>query len=808
MSTLLGDARIRIRPDMTGFENDAKSSIGGTMAKVAGVAAGALAAVGVGQFFGDAIRGASDLNETLNKSNVIFGDNAGAIEKWASGAAKSVGLSKAAALEAAAGLGNMLQQLGYTGDAAAKASTDTVKLAADLGSFNNLETGDVLDRISAAMRGEFDSLQALIPNINAARVEQEALAMTGKNSAKELTAQEKATATLAIIQKDGAAAANDFAETQDGLANKSKTAGAQFADLKAKIGEQLLPTVQNLMGFISDKGLPAFDSLSTTLSDKLGPAFQNMKDFAAAAFKEYQDNKPFIDGIVIALGAMAVTLGVLRVATAIATGVQILWNAAMLANPIGVIVILLAGLVAAIVWAYKENETFRNVVDKVWSAIKGFFSSAWNDVIKPIFGWMVEATINVWKKFEELRDIIGGVWPVIERVVRDAVARIVDVYLGMVETIIQGAADAFGWVPGLGPKLKTAADEFGKFRNNVNDAIRGINDRDVKIRAQLDEAASYLVKQGVNPSEAAARVRKQMWTGGYTGDGGKFEPMGTVHGGEYVFTKEQTSRIGLTRLEEFAQNGYARGGLVVSPEIPDPAIFRDLARQMNAGVDNTAAGWQKAVDEFASSVNSAARAQAEGPSSGSMIQGPIGSGPAAGGIVALGRWLQSMGAKVTEHPAFGGVKAGAHSKNSRHYIGRAIDVNTRAGTSALEQRELDRLAPLIRARGFQVIWRAPNHFNHLHAQYDQGGLLPSGGTGVNLSGRPERVLDPRQTEAFEAAMGRGFTSSDDVVSEIRALRRELAMRPTVVQTIHNPIAEPASQSAQREAARLALLGGL
>src|SRR3954454_17442395 len=172
MSTLLGDARIRLRPDATGFESEASRSIGSAMKKVAATAAAAFAAAGVGSFFSDTISQASDLAETVSKSNVIFGDNAKNIERRAGTAATSFGLSKSAALEAASGLGNMLSQLGYTGTEAAKVSTDTVKLAADLGSFNNLQTGDVLDRINGALRGEYDSLQALIPNINAARVEQ------------------------------------------------------------------------------------------------------------------------------------------------------------------------------------------------------------------------------------------------------------------------------------------------------------------------------------------------------------------------------------------------------------------------------------------------------------------------------------------------------------------------------------------------------------------------------------------------------------------------------------------------------------
>ncbi len=50
-------------------------------------------------------------------------------------------------------------------------------------------------------------------------------------------------------------------------------------------------------------------------------------------------------------------------------------------------------------------------------------------------------------------------------------------------------------------------------------------------------------------------------TGGYTGDSGKYEPAGIVHRGEYVFSKEATSRIGPDVLERL-HRGYASGGLV------------------------------------------------------------------------------------------------------------------------------------------------------------------------------------------------------------------------------------------------------
>ena len=50
-------------------------------------------------------------------------------------------------------------------------------------------------------------------------------------------------------------------------------------------------------------------------------------------------------------------------------------------------------------------------------------------------------------------------------------------------------------------------------------------------------------------------------TGGYTGDGGKYEPAGTVHKGEFVMTKEATKRIGVDNLYRMMR-GYANGGMV------------------------------------------------------------------------------------------------------------------------------------------------------------------------------------------------------------------------------------------------------
>ena len=54
-------------------------------------------------------------------------------------------------------------------------------------------------------------------------------------------------------------------------------------------------------------------------------------------------------------------------------------------------------------------------------------------------------------------------------------------------------------------------------------------------------------------------------SGGYTGDGGKYTPAGVVHRGEYVITKEATSRLGVGFLNHLNYGrGYATGGAVGS----------------------------------------------------------------------------------------------------------------------------------------------------------------------------------------------------------------------------------------------------
>jgi hypothetical protein len=101
------------------------------------------------------------------------------------------------------------------------------------------------------------------------------------------------------------------------------------------------------------------------------------------------------------------------------------------------------------------------------------------------------------------------------------------------------------------------------------------------------------------------------------------------------------------------------------------------------------------------------------------VGGGHGKGMQGGGIVGLGKWIQSMGYAVGEHPAFGGV-TGGHAPGGWHYKAGALDVNADTFPGG-EPAALDRLNAMLRAKGWHTLWRVPDHFDHLHVDLGAGG---------------------------------------------------------------------------------------
>jgi hypothetical protein len=248
----------------------------------AAAAAGAMAIkIGV-----EAVKAASDLSETISKVNVLFGDTAKDIEKFANGAASALGQTKQEALDAAATFATFGKSAGLSGKDLSKFSTDFVTLASDLASFNNTTPEQAINAIGSALRGEAEPLRAYGVLLDDASLRQSALSLGIIKTTKEaLTPQQKVLAAQALIYEQTSAAQGDFERTSDGLANKTRILTAQLENVKTTIGTALLPIVLEIATFISDKVTPIFETFTAALSNKEG-GMANALEKIGKIFKE------------------------------------------------------------------------------------------------------------------------------------------------------------------------------------------------------------------------------------------------------------------------------------------------------------------------------------------------------------------------------------------------------------------------------------------------------------------------------------------------------------------------------------------
>jgi len=188
-------------------------------------------------FLNDSAAKASDLAEAQSKVNVVFGEGAEQVTKWAEGSAEGFLLSKSAALEAAGTYGNLFQAFGIGRESATEMSTTLVELAADMASFNNTSVDDALLALRSGLSGETEPLKRYGVALNEARLKQTALKLGIYDGIGALTAAQKAQASYTLILEDTTLAQGDVERTADGLANSQRRIAAGMDDFQAEVGQ-------------------------------------------------------------------------------------------------------------------------------------------------------------------------------------------------------------------------------------------------------------------------------------------------------------------------------------------------------------------------------------------------------------------------------------------------------------------------------------------------------------------------------------------------------------------------------------------
>lgn len=214
---------------------------------------------------------------------------------------------------------------------------------------------------------------------------------------------------LTTAVRSGSLALGDLTgalEGSDGAVAAASEQATGFAEewqmFRNEIMNYVEPAATRLFGVISD-GMKWIRNVGIPAIKEMGQWIQKNSDWLVPLAAG-------IGGVVAAINAWILVQKIRRGVTLAAAAAQRVLNAVMRANPIGIVITILTGLVAAFVAAYKKSETFRNIVDGVWSAVKTAFQVAWAFIRDKIFAPIVSWFGSLGDTFRLLKDGLIAAW--------------------------------------------------------------------------------------------------------------------------------------------------------------------------------------------------------------------------------------------------------------------------------------------------------------------------------------------------------------------------------------------------------------
>jgi len=249
----------------------------------------------------------------------------------------------------------------------------------------------------------------------------------GKVLGKALGGNAKAMKELGIKFKDTGDTGKNFDQVVGGLKD---TVGG-FAEKEAG-------TLDGKLGILKTK----FGDVQESVGEKLVPALTKLIDVAVKVVDWMGKNSDVLIPLAAGLGIVAVAFAAV--------------NAVMALNPFVLVAAAVGLLVAGLIYAYRESETFRKVVDTAFTAIGKAGKWLWNEALQPALKWIVNGFAWV---TEGLADMLGAL----------------------------GKVPGFGWA-------KDAADDLRGVAEKARDAAEGIKkipDADPKIEAR-DKATAVV----------------------------------------------------------------------------------------------------------------------------------------------------------------------------------------------------------------------------------------------------------------------------------------------------------------------------
>ena len=193
---------------------------------------------------------------------------------------------------------------------------------------------------------------------------------------------------------------NNVGDMNAQLAATDSGRQAQLANKLGDIKEQLGALANGAMPFVTIASstitaLASITTLSSGIKTLTTTVYASVKAFAVSTAAVIKNK--------VATAAAAVAQKTVAIATKAWTAVQKVLNLVLSANPIGIVITAIGGLVAALVAAYNNSEDFRNICNQVWGVIKPLADAIMGSLVKA-FQWLIDKAKQAW---EWLSNILG-----------------------------------------------------------------------------------------------------------------------------------------------------------------------------------------------------------------------------------------------------------------------------------------------------------------------------------------------------------------------------------------------------------------
>lgn len=270
----------QIQADRLGDELDTTGTRGvqafGGMRSALGPLAATLAAgIGLNEIIdqlGRAVSAASDLEQSIGGVQAIFGDASDEVLAFGETADQAVGLSANAFNELTAQLGAQLQAFGFSAADAGDEAIRLVELGADLAATFGGPVSDAVGAVGSLLRGEINPIERYGVAVNQAAITANALEEGLIGTSSEMDIQTRALSALDLLFEQTAGAQGQFGREADTTAGQLERQRAQMENVRAELGEALIPAVQAFLELTPD----LIESVK-----EMGPVFATAAESAA-----------------------------------------------------------------------------------------------------------------------------------------------------------------------------------------------------------------------------------------------------------------------------------------------------------------------------------------------------------------------------------------------------------------------------------------------------------------------------------------------------------------------------------------------